>query len=329
MKDLSTTYLGIPVKNPIIIGSSGLSSTPESIEKLALHGAAAVVLKSVFEEEIIAEAEQTVRRQLGSDENNLEFFDYYDYQVKNDVLDAYVELIKKAKAKVNIPVIGSINCATAGEWVSYAKRIESAGADGIELNIFKLPFDIKGDGQQIEKLYFDICRTVKAHINIPVGIKLAPYFTNLGSVIHRLSNTGIEGLILFNRFMSMDMDIEKDAIVSGPIYSNTGDYQMPLRWMSVLSGKVGCDLVASTGVHDAHTVIKMLMAGAASVEVVSAVYLNGPDYISTLLEGVQQWMERRGFKSISAFKGRLAQKDNEHPEVFERVQFMKYFSDHS
>ncbi|MCT4647138.1 MAG: dihydroorotate dehydrogenase-like protein [Carboxylicivirga sp.] len=328
MDNLQTTYLGIPIKNPIVVGSSGLSSTIGGIKKLAKAGAAAIVLKSVFEEEIKAEAEQTVGSQLGIDENNLEFYDYYDYQVKNEVLENYVSLIREAKEAVDIPIIASINCSSYSEWVSFAHKIEEAGADAIELNIFKLPFGIKDEASEIEKVYFDIVRKVKERLSIPLGIKLAPYFTNLGSVINRLSHTGVDGLVLFNRFTSVDYDIENDQIVTGKVYSNQDDYVNSLRWISVSSSESGCDLVASTGVHDYRSLVKMMMAGAASVQVVSAIYKEGPEVIGAMLKELDAWMDRRGFASIDDFKGRLSQGQSANPEVFERVQFMRYFSGH-
>lgn len=328
MKDLKTTYLGLPIKNPIVVGSSGLASTIGGIKKLAEAGAAAIVLKSIFEEEIKAEAEQTVGQQLGMDENNLEFYDYYDYQVKNEVLEGYVSLIREAKEAVDIPIIASINCTSYSEWVSFAHKIEEAGADAIELNIFKLPFGIKDEAAEVEKVYFDIVRKVKEHLSIPVGIKLASYFTNLGNVIHRLSHSGVEGLVLFNRFTSIDYDIENDQVITGKVYSNSDEYVNSLRWISIASSTAGCDMVASTGVHDYRTMVKMMLAGASAVEVVSAIYKEGPEVIGAMLKELEAWMERRNVESIAEFKGRLSQGKSSNPEVFERVQFMRYFSGH-
>ena len=328
MKNLSTTYLGIPIKNPIVIGSSGLASTIGGIKKLADAGAAAIVLKSIFEEEIVAEAEQTIGQQLGMDDNNLEFFDYYDYQVKHEALQNYVALIKEAKQAVDIPIIASINCTSYSEWVSYAKKFEAAGVDGIELNIFKLPYDESASAESIEKIYFDIVDKVKQYVKVPVGLKLGSYFTNMGSVLTRLSEQA-GGLVLFNRFTSLDFDIENDQVVSGKVYSNPEDFSMSLRWISILSPKAECDLIASTGIHDYSTIIKMLMAGASSVEMVSAVYKEGPEVIRWMLGEVEKWMERRGYESINDFKGRLSQGQLSNPEVFERVQFMRYFSGHN
>jgi len=329
MKNLESTYLGISIKNPLVVGSSGLSTTIGGIKKLANAGAGAIVLKSVFEEEIKAEANQTIGQQLGVDQNNLEFFDYYDYQVKNDVLDNYVSLIREAKQAVDIPIIASINCSSYSEWMSFANKIEDAGADAIELNIFKLPFGAQDEAAALEQVYFDIVSKVKERIQIPVGIKLAPYFTNLGSVIHRLSHTGADGLILFNRFTAIDYDIENDQVITGNVYSGANDYENSLRWISIASAEAGCDLIASTGVHDYRTLVKMLLAGASAVELVSVIYKEGPEVISAMLKELQAWMERRNVQSIADFKGRLSQKQSANPEVFERVQFMRYFSGHN
>nr|WP_321451606.1 dihydroorotate dehydrogenase-like protein [uncultured Carboxylicivirga sp.] len=325
MKNLSTTYLGIPIKNPVVIGSSGLSSTIGGIKKLAAAGAAAIVLKSIFEEEIVAEAEQTIGQQLGMDDNNLEFFDYYDYQLKQEALDKYVSLIAEAKEAVDIPIIASINCTSYSEWISYAKKFEEAGVDGIELNIFKLPYNIEASAESIEAIYFDIVDKVKQYITVPVGIKLGSYFTNLGNVLSRLSAKA-DGLILFNRFASLDFDIENDQVVSGKVYSNPEDFAMSLRWISILSPSAKCDLIASTGVHEYGTLVKLLMAGASSVELVSSVYKEGPEVIRWMLSELDKWMERRGYESLADFKGKLSQSQANNPEMFERVQFMRYFS---
>lgn len=328
MKDLSTTYLGIPIKNPIVIGSSGLTSNVASIKKLADAGAAAIVLKSIFEEEIVAEAEQTIGQQLGVDENNLEFFDYYDYQLKHKALHDYIGLIAEVKKEVDIPIIASINCSSYSEWVSYAKKIEEAGADGIELNIFKLPFDTEASAESIEKVYFEIVDKIKQYINIPVGLKLSSYFTNMGNVFKRLSDD-VNGLILFNRYTALDFDIENDQVVSGKVYSSPREYVMSLRWISILSPKANCDLIASTGIHDYNAAVKVIMAGASAVEIVSKVYKDGPEVIKWILGDLEKWMDRRGFKSICDFKGKLCQGVHSNPEVFERVQFMRHFSSSS
>jgi dihydroorotate dehydrogenase (fumarate) len=329
MIDLSSKFLGIPVKTPIIIGSSGLSSSVDSIVKFAANGAGAVVLKSVFEEEILLEYENTVRPNIGPMDNDLEFFDYYDYQIKKEVLDKYVNLISEAKSKTDIPVIASINCRTGAEWVSYARRLQDAGADALELNLFRLPYHDEHNSVQLEQSYIEIVKKVKSHITIPLAVKISPYFTNLKGFVEKLSDAGANGVVLFNRFYSLDFDIEKESVVSGDVFTSNSDVSLPLRWISLMSNKVECELVGSTGVHDATGLIKMLLAGASSVQVVSSIYQHGAPHLQTMLEGLTEWMQRKGYESISEFRGNMSQSTSDNPEVFERVQFMRYFSDHS
>jgi len=328
MKNLNTTYLGLPVSSPVIVGSCGLTSSVDSIMKLVQCGAGAVVLKSVFEEEILLDYENNVMTNIGSMQNDLEFFDYYDYQIKHEVLDKYVTLIENVKQNVKVPVVASINCIASNEWVNFAKKLEEAGADALELNILKLPFDNHRDSAQIEAMYLHIIEKVKERISIPVAVKIGSSFTNLGSFIERLATSGIRGIVLFNRFYPIDFDIQREEAVSGAVYSFSADYLLPLRWISIMSNRVDCELIASTGVHSAETAIKMLLAGASSFQVVSGVYKNGPDFIKQLNSGIESWMDNKGYHTIDEFKGNLSQSSADRPEIFERVQFMRYFSEH-
>ncbi|MBN2164993.1 MAG: dihydroorotate dehydrogenase-like protein [Marinilabiliaceae bacterium] len=326
--NLNTTYLGIPVKSPIIVGSCGLTSTAESIIELANNGAGAIVLKSIFEEEIILDFEKNVLPKVGPMDNDLEFFDYYDYQIKDEVLHKYQSLIADVKKSVDIPVIASINCISNGEWVSYAKKLEEAGADGLELNIFKLPFDIKKSSEEIEHSYIAIIERIIEKISIPLAVKISPYFTNLGEFVKRLSLSGVAGIVLFNRYYSIDFDINNEEVISGGVFSGDKDYEMPLRWISIMNQKSNCELIASTGVHTSDNVIKMLLAGAGSVQVVSALYKEGSSYLKKMNSGIKEWMSSKGYETIDSFKGNMSQTTADKPEIYERVQFMRYFSDH-
>lgn len=328
MKNLNTTYLGLPVSSPVIVGSCGLTSSVDSIMKLVQSGAGAVVLKSVFEEEILLDYENNVMTNIGSMQNDLEFFDYYDYQIKHEVIDKYVTLIENVKQNVKVPVIASINCIASNEWVNFAKKLEEAGADALELNILKLPFDNHRDSAQIEAVYLHIIEKVKERISIPLAVKIGSSFTNLGSFIQRLAVSGVKGIVLFNRFYPIDFDIQREEAVSGAVYSFSADYLLSLRWISIMSNRVDCELIASTGVHSAETAIKMLLAGASSFQVVSGVYKNGPDFIQQLNSGIESWMDNKGYHTIDEFKGNLSQSSADRPEIFERVQFMRYFSEH-
>ncbi len=321
--------MGLRLKNPIIAGSCGLTSTVEGIKRLADSGVAAVVLKSVFEEEIIKEHEETLKNDLGAFENNMEFLDYFDYQLKDDVLKKMALVIEEAKKVVDIPIIGSLNCATSGEWFSYARQLEKAGVDALELNVFKLPFDMGMQADEQEKLYLSILEKVKQYVKIPVAIKIAPYSSNLAAMVKKLEEGGADAVTMFNRFYNVDFDIMTDEVKAGNPYSSGQDYYNTLRWVSILSGKVNCDLSASTGIHSAETAIKMLMAGATTVQLVSKLYKDGAGSVAGILKNMELWMDKRGYLSIDEFRGSVHHEPKENSERFERVQFMKYFSGHN
>lgn len=328
MIDLKTKYLGLDLKNPLLVGSSGLTGSADSILKMVDFGAGGVVLKSLFEEEIILEHEKNLKEKMGSQESNLEFLDYFDYQLKENTFKKQRALIDEIKSKTDVPVIASINCYSVGEWFSYAKLLEDAGADALELNLYRIPSKINFSADNILKGYYEIVKRVKEHVSIPVSVKLSPYFTDLANVVSQFDMLGVDGIVMFNRFYSPDIDLENDRIASGPIYSNSTDYTDSLRWIAMLKEQVTCDLSASGGVHAPDSMFKMLLAGASSVQVVSAIYKNGPGYIRDLLSGVEKWMEKKELADIEAvhkFGRKLAPN---HGEVFERAQFMKYFGQH-
>ncbi len=330
MADLTTKYLGLTLNNPIIVASSGLTDSVEKIKELERNGAGAVVLKSLFEEQILREAEY---RRKKAEQNGMmyaefsETFDYIDLHIKEKELNHYLELISKAKKEVMIPVIASVNCVTAHEWTTFAKDLEKAGADALELNIFIMPFNLDKDCHEVDKMYYEILEKVKKEINIPVAVKVSQYFSNLGFVIKTLAEKGADGVVLFNRFASPDIDIESVKVTHANIYSTPEEVHNSLRWIGILGKRVNCDLVASNGVHDGETVIKLILAGASAVQVASAIYKNGPEYILEMKKTLDSWMDKKGLLYIDQFKGKLSQEKSENPEIFERIQFMKYFSE--
>lgn len=325
MADLTTTYLGLKLKNPIIAASSGLTEHLKSIKELEKNGAAAVVLKSIFEEEITHEYE-ALMQEADNMGHNAEHMDYFDYQIREKNITHYIQLIKEAKAEVNIPIIASINCFSNHEWEYFAMNCEKAGADALELNIFILPSDIHLESDAVEKKYFSIINKIKTKINIPIAIKISPYFSNLGAMIKKLDNSGIQGLVLFNRFFSPDFDINKLELSSSFVFSNPDDIALSLRWMSIMSKRVECDLVASTGIHDGEGVIKQLLAGAKAVQLASVLYKSGTTVIEDMLKTLEDWMDHKGFKNLNECRGLLSQSSSTNPALYERVQFMKYFS---
>lgn len=326
MVDLTTKYLGLTLRNPIIVGSSGLTDSPEKIKNLEENGAGAVVLKSIFEEEIMHEYEHIVAEE-SSKRYKDEFLDYLDYRIKSETIDKYAKLISEAKKTVNIPIIASVNCASKYEWTNYASAFENAGADALEINMFFLPSDLKISPEETEKMYFEIVQKLKERINIPIALKISYYFTSLAQTIQKLSSSGVSGLVLFNRFYSPDIDIEKMTVTSTNVFSHPDDLSISLRWIAIMSNRVSCDLAASTGVHDGAAVIKQILAGANAVQVVSSIYNKGPERIQNMLKDIKKWMISKDFETIDQFRGKLSQEQSSNPAIYERVQFMRYFSD--
>jgi len=324
MVDLSTEYLGMKLRNPVIAGSSGLTNSVKSIKELEENGAGAVVLKSIFEEEIAFEYED-ILKEAESKGYNLDQFDYYDYKIKEDNIDKYTTLINESKKNVSIPVIASVNCVYSHEWLAFASQLEKAGADAIELNMFFLPSDFERTSEEKEKAYFQIIEQVQKAVSLPIALKISYYFSNLGPMIQKLSNTGISGLVLFNRFFSPDFDIDKFEVKSSNLFSTPSDLSISLRWIAIMAARVNCDLAASTGVHDGVALIKQLLAGADAVQVASTLYENGKGRIGEMLKTLEEWMEGKGYGSLSDFKGKMSQAKSSNPAAFERVQFMKYF----
>jgi dihydroorotate dehydrogenase (fumarate) len=328
MADLTTQYLGMRLKNPIIAGSSGLSRTVKGVKALAEKGAGAVVLKSIFEEEILFEYED-ILKEAGKEGVNLDQFDYYDYELKSNKIEKYTHLIAESKNSVDIPVIASINCVYSHEWTSFAKQLQAAGADALELNMFFLPSEFDRTTEEKERAYFEIIEKVQKEISIPLSLKISYYFSNLGPMIQKLSETGIAGLVLFNRFYSPDFDIEKFEVVPSNVFSNPSDLPISLRWIAIMSERVNCNLAASTGVHDGVALIKQILAGADAVQVVSALYQQGKERIGSMLETLEEWMAQKGFESLSDFRGKMSQAASSNPAAYERMQFMRYFGGES
>lgn len=319
MSQLKTTYLGLTLKNPIIVGSSGLTSSIEKIKKIEEKGAGAIVLKSIFEEQIKHEAGT-----LANGSHTPEALDYLNYYVKNNNVQEYLSLIKKAKQEVKIPVIASINCVSAKEWVDFAKQIEDAGADAIEVNVFVLPNDRNANADKYENIYFELAEKLKASLKIPFAFKLSSYFTNLLGFIQKLD---VPGVVLFNRFHAPDIDIDNMKFTAADVFSSPSDIRNSLRWVGIISSKITkTDIAASTGVHDGKAAIKQLLAGATAVQVCSVLYKNGIDYLEQIIKDVESWMSKKGYNSIEEFRGKMSYGKIDDPMVYERSQFMKYFS---
>jgi len=347
MADLSTIYMGLPLKNPLVVASSSLTGTLEGVKRCAAAGAGAVVLKSLFEEQIAAETGALA--------------DYAEYAGHGEALEYlmgygmelgpkdYLKLVAGAKKAVDVPIIPSLNCISNERWAGYAKKLENAGADAIELNVALMPNQSKETGEEIEQRYYRILHEVKAELSIPVAMKIGPYFSSLANFAgHLCADTveappftvgwcgpgeqhgkilwrGADALVLFNRFYQFDIDIDQQRQVGGNPYSSSSEIHTSLRWIAMLSGRVDCDLAATTGVHDGKDLIKQLLAGAKVVQVCSTLFRNGLERIGQMQGELEEWMQRKGYARLEDFRGSLSQAQSEQPDGHERLQYIKLF----
>ncbi len=325
MANLATKYLGLNLKNPIVIGSSELTNSAERVAELEKAGAGAIILKSLFEEQILMDIDAERINNMSGTYDHIE--NHLGYYLKKHSINKYLNLIKDSKKTVNIPVIASINCYDDKEWIDFAEKVEKAGADALEINLFALPADADLSGREMEQNYLNIIDKLLSAVNIPVSVKISSYFSGLANFLIELSKTKIQGLVLFNKFYAPVIDIETEKIISGKITSSAEDNSNTLRWMSILSGKVDCDLSASTGIHSANEVISNILVGANTTQMVSAIMENGNKHIATVLSELEAWMDKKDYNFIEEFRGKLNQSNIKNPMMLERSQFMKYFAD--
>ena len=323
--NLTTSYLGLKLKNPIVVGSSTFTGTVDGIVKCAKAGAGAVVLKSLFEEQILSD----IKKEEGYTDiytHNVDADLYMKTFLRGNEIAIYTNLIREAKKAVDIPIIASINCADKGEWMSFAKELQDAGADALELNIAVSPFDKDVTSKVIEDEVVNIFNEVKKTVSIPVSVKLGDHFTNIGNLAFRLSMAGAAGLVLFNRFYNPTIDIENMKVVPGSALSVEEENGSTLRWISLLAAQgIPCCLSASTGVHSAEDVVRQILAGASSVQVCSVLYKKGIDFVANMLEGMEKWMQKHNFNSINDFKGKCSASAD--VKVFERLQYLRRNND--
>ncbi len=323
MIDLSAEYMGLQLKNPIIIASSGLTDSVEKIKKLEENNAAAVVLKSLFEEQIMIDSYHIIK---SSASDYTDAFDYINTYTKQHSISNYLKLISDAKNNVDIPVIASINCASDTEWTNFAGKIENAGADALEINVSFLPVDENISCIDYEKKYFNILKKVKSKLSIPVSLKMSFYSSGLAHLIKTLIWTGnVDSFVLFNRFYQPDIDIDNFKIRTSNMFTSSKDISMSLRWIAILSGKFDAEFVATTGVHTGNDVIKQLLAGATAVQIASAIYKYGPEYISEMIKVIEKWMIDKNFSQLNDFRGKLKYKKELYNSAYERTQFLKYY----
>ncbi len=322
--DLRTTYMGLKLKSPIVVSACTLSEEVNNIVQMEDAGAGAVVLFSLFEEQLKKEAAQY--ETIVSSTSNLfaEATDFFpDLDEYHRGSDQYLEIIRKAKEQVDIPVIASLNGITSEGWILYAQQMEEAGADGLEINIFLIPGDVHLSSSAVEHRYLNIIDEVKRTVKIPVAVKLNPYFSAMGNMAKRMQEYGANGLVLFNRFYQPDFDINKLTILNNLQYSEPNEIRLPLLWIAMLYGRVPVSLAATTGVQSSVEVIKYLLAGADIAMTASALYKNGISYLQTMNQELEAWMLSREFDSIDSFKGVMSQQHIADPTAYERANYIK------
>ena len=321
---LSTNYLGLVLKNPIVASSSPLSHTIDSIQRLEDAGASAVVMYSLFEEQITFESlyvDHYLRNNTNSYAESLNYFPEMDHY--NVWPDEYLNLIRLAKESVDIPIIGSLNGVSIGGWTNYAGLIEDAGADALELNVYYVPTNVEMTGREIEGMYLDMLRQVKSAVTIPVAMKLSPFFSSVSNMAKRMVSEGANGLVLFNRFYQPDFDLESLEVAPRLVLSNSNELRLPLRWVAILYGRILADFAITTGIHNAEDVLKGLMAGAKVTMMASELLQNGVRRIKEILREMEIWMDEHEYESVAQMIGSMSQKNCAEPAAFERANYMK------
>lgn len=326
MVHLETTYLGLELKNPLVAASSGLTNSVEKIKKLEKEGIGAVVLKSVFEEQINNEV-TSMLQQDSQNQGYPEAEDYIKHYLRDNTVSSHVRLIEETKKAVGIPVIASVNCVSASEWTTFAKDFQDAGADALELNIFYVPTDKRESNESIEELYINVLKKVRKEVSIPVSVKIGVFHSNIVGMVDKLKASGAKGVVMFNRFYEPDINLDKLELTSSEIFSSPSDIRQTLRWVGMVSSTVpNIDIAASTGIHTGDAVTKQLLAGARVAQLCSTLYINGTGVLPEMIASLENFMKKWNFKHLEDFRGRLSYRKIADPMMYERAQFMKYFS---
>jgi dihydroorotate dehydrogenase (fumarate) len=324
MIDLSTSYLGLQLKNPLVVSPSPLSEDVGNIRRMEDAGASAVVLHSLFEEQLLVESQDLDRFLSTGTESFAEALSYFPDRGQYKIgPEEYLELIRKAKAAVKIPIIGSLNGVSTGGWITFAKKIQDAGADALELNVFYVATDPELSGAQVEQMYCDLVRDMRASVKIPVAVKLGPYFSSMASLAQRLEKAGANGLVLFNRFYQPDFDLEKLEVTPNLVLSSSLELRLRLTWVGILFDRIKADMAITGGVHTATDVVKSMMAGAKVAMMTSAILKNGIEYLKGVLTGLHGWMTEKEYASIKQMQGSMSQKKVAQPAAFVRANYMK------
>jgi dihydroorotate dehydrogenase (fumarate) len=322
--DLSTNYLGLKLRTPLVPSASPLSQNLDNVKRMEDAGAGAIVLHSLFEEQLRQDTIELDERLTQGTESFAEALSYFP-EPKEFRLgpEEYLEHIAKTKKAVRIPIIASLNGSSMGGWIDYAKQMQQAGADALELNIYCIPTDPKISGAEVEKTYLDIVKAVRKTVTLPLSVKLSPFFSNLAHVAHQIDAAGVNGLVLFNRFYQPDIDLDTLEIEHSVLWSTPQARRLPLRWIAILYGQIKAQLAATSGIHNAQDVLKMIMAGASAAMVCSVLFKLGIDHLKTLEKEMAVWMEQHEYESVQQMRGSLSQKNCPDPSAFERAQYMR------
>jgi dihydroorotate dehydrogenase (fumarate) len=320
MAELVTEYMGLALPSPLVLASCALSNRVENLEMAEGHGAGAVVLRSLFEEQLEGATSALEEELLRGAESNPEARTYFPPQRVGP--HDYLSLVERAKRALEIPVIASLNCAAPGSWTDYARDIEQAGADALEVNLYSVEADPTVSGAEVEARYLEVVAAVRQAVRIPIAVKLSPFFSSLAHFATRLDGLGVNGLVLFNRFLQPDISLERMAALPTMTPSAPSEALLPLRWIALLHGRVRAHLAASTGVYDAPGVLKQVLAGAQVVQLASTLMKNGIPHLGKVLGGIEDWLDRRGVSSLDELRGALSQREVSDPGAFERAQYV-------
>lgn len=324
--DTNAKFLGLDVKSPIIAGSCGLTASVENLVQLEKYGAGAIVLKSVFEEEIMYDIKRHTHN-LAQVDLYGDSYEYIANHVADDSLERHFDRIRQAKKQLTIPIVGSINCFTHENWITYAKFFQEAGCDAIELNMSILPSETSLGVDDVDRTYSNVIQTLKRVVQMPISVKVTPYFTDMAKFMQQLSWMGVQGISMFNKMPMVDINVDKIELCEASKVSAPEELYNTLRWTAILSSKLRCPISATTGVYSADDVVKLLLAGAGTVQVVSALYKNGLQYMQDLNDGLKAWMSKHNYDKLDQFVGKLAVKSNDNASIALRTQFMRYFAE--
>ena len=327
MADLHTSFMGVQMNSPVVVGASSISQKIDNIKKAEDAGAGGLVIYSLFQEQIELDTQELDEElALGSDvySESLTYLPHLESAGPRE----HIMWTEKTRKAVKFPLFGSLNATSTGNWLEYAKLLENAGCDGLELNLYSLETNPVKTGEEIEKQAIEVIASVKSAISIPVAVKLSPFYTSIANFASKVAQTGVDGMVLFNRFYQPTIDPDKQALSTELVLSSSDEMRLPLRWIAILSSQLDIDLASSTGVHSGWDVVKQLLAGAHAAQVVSALYRNGIGFISTMNWQISDWMDAKGYKSIDDFRGNLSQKNVSDPYAFERAQYIRLLLGH-